>query len=76
MRKKPKMQKSKMIDGIDNLIDMSLRLNKSTPILQTIQQTPVQKLTDRQSYYILTRSKPQSVYVFRNLYAVDFHSLT
>ena len=27
-----------MLDGIDNLIEMSLRLNESTPSFQTIQE--------------------------------------
>ena len=29
-----------MLDGIDNLIEVSLRLNKSTPIFQKIQEIP------------------------------------
>ena len=29
-----------MLDGIDSLIEMSLRLNKSTPIFQAIREIP------------------------------------
>ena len=29
-----------MLDGIDNLIEMSLRLNETTPIFQTIREIP------------------------------------
>ena len=38
------MQICKILDSIENLIDMFLRLNVLTPFFQTIRQTPPQKL--------------------------------
>ena len=40
IRKRTKLQKLKMLDGIDNIIDMPLRLNESTPTFQTIRELP------------------------------------
>ena len=58
-----------MLDRTDNLIDMSLRLNKSTPIFQTIWDIPgieqrtrsrrEHRLNDGQRYYMIVRRKPQ-----------------
>ena len=36
-----------MFDSIENLLGMSLRLNKSNPLLQTIRQTPGARTADR-----------------------------
>ena len=65
-----------MLDGIDNLIEISLGLKKSDPIFQTKRQRPGQKLNNRPSFYIMVRRKPQKMHVFRILQAVDFLSLT
>ena len=77
-----------MLDGTDNLLDMSLRLNESRPTFQTIREVPgverrtrsrrVHRLNDGPRYYMIVRRKPQRVYVFRILYAVNlsFHLLT
>ena len=66
---------------IDNLIEMYLRLNKSTPIFQTIQEIPrvarrprswrEQRQNDGPIYYMIVRRKPQKVFVFRILYEVN-----
>ena len=66
----------KMIDNINSLKSKSLGLNTSTPLFQTLRQTPVQKLNNRPSFYILKPRKLKRVYLFRVLYAVDFLSLT
>ena len=77
-----------MIDRVDNLIDMSLCLNESTPVGQTKQEIPgierrprsrrEHRLNDEPRYYLMLRRKPQRVYVLRILYAesLDFHYLT
>ena len=77
-----------MLDGTDNLIEVSLRLNKSTPIFQSIQETPgiarrprsrrEQRSGNRPIYYMIVRRKPEQFFVFRILYAanLDFHLLT
>ena len=65
-----------MLDGVDNLIEISLGLKKSDPIFQTKKQRRGQKLNNRPSFYIMARRKPQKVHVLRILHAVDFHSLT
>ena len=77
-----------MLDGIDNLIIMSLRLNESTAIFQTIRGNPgierrtrsqrEHRLNDGPRYYLIIRRTPQKVNVFRILYAVNlnFHLLT
>ena len=74
-----------MLDGIDNLIELTLRLNKSTPIIQTIQENPgierktrsrrEQGLNDGPSYYIIVRRKPQKLFVFRIFYTVNLNFL-
>ena len=53
---------------------MSLRLNKPTPIFQTIQETPGTAATPRSRreqrsgkgrlYYMIVRRKPEQVFVF------------
>ena len=58
-----------MLDGIDNLIEMSLRLNKSTPNFQTIREKPgivrrtrsrrEQRIKDGPTYYTIVRQKVQ-----------------
>ena len=77
-----------MLNAIDNLIEMSLRLNKSTPILQTIQEIPVfarrprsrreQRSGNGPLYYMIVRRKPEEFFIFRILYAVklNVHLLT
>ena len=60
-----------MLDGIENIIVMSLRLNESTPIFQTIREIPVIKrrqrsrrehrLIDGPRYYMIFRRKPQNI---------------
>ena len=77
-----------MLDGIDNLIKMSLRLNKPTPIFQTIQEIPgiARRPRSRREqpsgngpiYYMIVRRKPGQIFVFRVLYAINlkFHLLT
>ena len=54
-----------MLDGIDNIIDMPLRLNESTPTFQTIRELPgierrtrsrlVHQLNDGPRFYIIVR---------------------
>ena len=77
-----------MLDGIYNLIEMSLCLNKSSPIFRTIREIPgialssrsrhEQQLNDGPSYYVIVRRKLQQVFVFRIIFAVNLsiHSLT
>ena len=79
-----------MLDGIENLIEMSLRLNRSTPIFQTkrelrcIARIPrarrEQRLgRNRPIHHMLVKRTPEEeVFVFRILYAVnlDFLLLT
>ena len=77
-----------MLDAIDKLIEMSLRLNKVTPIFQTIQKIPgiarrPRSWREKQSgigplCYMIVRRKPEHTFVFRVLYAVNsnFHYLT
>ena len=65
-----------MLIGIDNLLEMSLRLIKPIPIIEAERQITSQNFHNRTNFYIVTRRKPQRIYVFRILYAVDFHSLT
>ena len=72
-----------MLHAIDNLIEMSLRLNKSTPIFQTIQKIPgiatrsrsrrEQRLGTGPLYYMIVRRKPEQVFVFRVLHAVNLN---
>ena len=71
-----------------NLIQMSLCLNKSTPIFQIIREIPSiasrptsrreQRLGDGLIYYMIVRRKPEQVFVFRifNAVRLNFHLLT
>ena len=70
------MQICKMLDIIDSLISMSLRLNTSTPTFRTIRQTTGQKLNSKPSFKIKKRRKLQQLFLFEVFIAVDFHSLT
>ena len=77
-----------MLDEIDNLIEMSLRLTKSTPIFQTILETPgiarrprsrrEQRSGKGPIYCMIIRRKPEQIFVFRIIYAasLEFHLLT
>ena len=77
-----------MLHGIENLKEMSLRLNKYTPIFQIIREIPgiarrprsrhEQRLEDGPIFYKIKRRKPQQVFVFKILNAVNlnFHLLT
>ena len=78
-----------MLDEINNLLEMSLRLNRSPPIFQTIRETPgiVRRPRTRKDLrlgrnlpidFMIVRRKPEQTYVFRILYAVNlnFHLLT
>ena len=72
----------------DNLIEMSLRLNESSPIFQTIREIlgiarrpksrRKQRLNDGPIYCLIKRQKPQKVFVFIILYSVklNFQILT
>ena len=65
-----------MLDGIDNLLEISIRLNKSMHIFETIRQKPGQNLNNGTSYFMIVRRKPQKMCASKTLHAVDFHSLT
>ena len=66
---------------------MPLRLNKFTPIFQTIREIPgiarrprsmrVQQSGHGLIYYMIKRQKPEQNFVYRNLYAesLGFHFL-
>ena len=66
-----------MLDGIDYLIEMSLRLNKCTPNFQTIPEIPgierrPRSWHERQSgivplCYMIVRRKPEQTFVFKIL---------
>ena len=61
-----------MLDGKDNLTEMSLRLNELVPDFQTLQEKPgEQRSNDGLIYYMIVRRKPEQVFVFRILYAVN-----
>ena len=70
-----------MLDGIENLTEVSLRLNKSTPMFRTKQETPgiarrprsrrEQRSENGPLYYMIVRRKPEQIFVFRILYAVS-----
>ena len=72
-----------MLDGIDNLSELSLSLNEFTTNFQTIQELPgIEKRPtswrQRQSgigtlCYMIVRRKPEQTFVFRVLYAVNLH---
>ena len=68
-----------MIDGIDNLIDMSLRLKEFTPNLETIQEIPdlakrrksrrEHRSNDGPIFYMIVRRKLKEILVIKILYA-------
>ena len=74
---------AKMLDGKDNLIEMSLRLNSFTPNFQTIPEitgieTRPRSWRERQSgigllCYTIVRRKPEQTFVFKILYAVNLN---
>ena len=77
-----------MLDGTDNLIEMSLRLNKFTPNFQTkseilgFERRP-RSWRESQSgigpiCYMIVRRKPEQTFVFRILLGLtlNFHLLT
>ena len=66
----------KMLNSIDNLIDMSLCLNIFTPKIQTKRQLSTPKLNSRPCFYIVKRRKLHRVFLNTILHAVNFHSLT
>ena len=77
-----------MLDGKENLKEMSLRLNKFRPSFQTIPKIPgienrPRLWLERQSgigplCYMIVRRKPEQTFVIKLLYAVNlnFHLLT
>ena len=75
-----------MLDGIDNLIEISLHLKKSTPNFQTLRELPriARRLRFRREqrsgygpiYYMTLREKLEQVFVFRKLYAANLDLLT
>ena len=72
-----------MLDGIDNLIEMSQRLNKFTPNFQTIPEIPdierrPRSWSERPTgngplCYMIERRKPEQTFVFRVLYVVNLN---
>ena len=66
---------------MNNLIDVSPLLNESSPNFQLIREIigierrarsrREHRLNDGPRYYMIVRRKPQRVYVFRILYAVN-----
>ena len=77
-----------MIDGLDNIKEMSLRLDKLTPKFQTIPGKPgIESIPRswcetqsgiRSLCYMIVRQKPEQTFVFKILYAVilNFQLLT
>ena len=79
----------KKLDLKDNLLEMSLRLNRSPPIFQTIREKPgiARKPRTRQDlrlgrnlhiHFMIVRRKPEQTLIFRIFSAVNsnFHWLT
>ena len=74
-----------MLDGLDNLIEMSRHLKKSSPTFQTIREIPAfarrprsrrgQGLNDRTIYYMKVRQKTAKMFLFRKLYAVNLFEI-
>ena len=64
----------------DNLIEMSLRLNRSEPIFRTIIELPGIGRQSRNlpNSYMIVRQKPTQTFIFRILLAMnlDFHLQT
>ena len=69
-----------MLDGKDNLIEMSLRLNKLTPNFQKCTKYQILKedqdcgvKNNQESDHSATRRRPEQTFVFRVIYAVNFN---
>ena len=62
-----------MLHEIDNLIEMSLRLNKLTPTFQTIREIPGNARRPISRREPIVRQNPEQVFVFRILYAVNLN---
>ena len=72
-----------MLDGIDNLIEMSLRLNKFKPNFQTKQELlglerRLRSWREKWSgigplCYMIARWQPEQTFVLRILYAVNLN---
>ena len=73
----------------DNLIEMSLRLNRSEPIFRTIIELPgigriprtrddIRQSRNLPNSYMIVRQKPTQTFIFRFLLAMnlDFHLQT
>ena len=73
----------------DNLIEMSLRLNRSEPIFRTITELPgivrrpqtrddIRQSRNLPYIYMIVRQKPTQTFIFRTLLAMnlDFHLQT
>ena len=73
----------------DNLIEMSLRLNRSKPIFRTIRELPgigriprarddIRLSRNLPNSYMIVRQKPTQTFIFRILLAMnlDFHLQT
>ena len=73
----------------DNLIEMSLRLNRSEPIFRTITELPgiarrprtrdeIRQNRNLPNSYMIVRQKPTQTFIFRILLAMnlDFHLQT
>ena len=73
----------------DNLIEMSLRLNRSEPIFRTITELPgigrrprtrddIRQSRNLPYSYMIVRQKPEQTFIFRILLAMnlDFHLQT
>ena len=67
----------------DNLIEMSLRLNRSKPIFQTIRELPgigriprtrddIRQSRNLPNSYMIVRQKPTQTFIFRMLLAMLF----
>ena len=73
----------------DNLIEMSLRLNRSEPIFRAITELPgivrrprtrddIRQIRNLPYSYMIVRQKPTQTFIFRTLLAMnlDFHLQT
>ena len=68
----------------DNLIEMSLRLNRLKPIFRTIRELPgisrddIRQSRNLPNSYMIVRQKPTQTFIFRILLAMnlDFHLQT
>ena len=78
------LQNCKMLDEIDNLLEISVQLNRSPPIFQTIREIPgiARRPRTRNDlrlgrnlpiHFMIVRRKPEQNYVFRILSAVNLN---